>query len=186
MNITQVQGENEYNTGSDVSPCLDKKIKEGLCLCFPDDVETFSVTRAWHNTAPSWSLYSEDYDRVISHVGVVDRNIRVGDKVARIAGIQNVFVLPEFRGKGFCDALMNAAMVKAAEYGFDFGLLFCIPDIEKVYERSGWIKLPHSSIIATDESEREGTLPGKNIAMYFPLKLTTFPAGDIHLQGNDW
>ena len=81
---------------------------------------------------------------------------------------------------------MNAAMVKAAEYGFDFGLLFCIPDIEKVYERSGWIKLPHSSIIVTDESGRDGTLPGRNIAMYFPLNRQYFPVGDIHLQGNDW
>lgn len=179
MNITLVQER-------DVSRRLDEKIKESLCLCFPDDVATFSVTRAWHNTAPSWSLYSEDNDRIISHVGVVDRSIRVGDKVVRIAGMQNVFVSPEFRGKGFCDALMNAAMVKAAEYGFDFGLLFCIPDIEKVYERSGWIKLPPSSILVADESGKEGVLPGKNIAMYFPLKLSAFPVGDIHLQGNDW
>ena len=99
----------------------------------------------------------------------------------RISGMQNIFVLPEFRGKGFCDALMNAAMFKAVEHGFDFDLLFCIPDIEKVYERSGWIKVPHSIILVIDESGNDGILPGKNIVMYFPLKLSTFPAGDIHL-----
>lgn len=179
MNITLVQER-------DVGRGLDKKIKEGLCLCFPDDKGTFSVTRAWHNTAPSWSLYTEENNRIISHIGVVDRKIRVGDNVVRIAGIQNVFVLPEFRGKGFCDALVNAAMVKAAEYGFDYGFLFCIPEIEKVYRRCGWIKLPHTSILLTDESGKEGVLSGKNLAMFFPLKFNTFPAGDIHLQGNDW
>ena len=170
----------------DVSRDLDKRIKEGLCLCFPDDKETFSVTRAWHNTAPLWILYSDYNYSIISHVGVVDRNIRVGDQVVRIAGIQNVFVLPEFRGKGFCDVLMKEAMDKAAEYGFDYGFLFCIPEIEKVYERCGWIKLPDTSILLTDESGKDGVLPGKNVAMYFPLKFDTFPSGNIHLQGNDW
>jgi len=160
MNITLVRER-------DVSRDLDKRIMESLCLCFPDDKETFSVTRAWHNTAPLWILYSDFNYSIISHIGVVDRNIRVGDQVVRIAGIQNVFVL-------------------AAEYGFDYGFLFCIPEIEKVYERCGWIKLPDTSILLTDESGKDGVLPGKNIAMYFPLKFSTFPAGDIHLQGNDW
>ena len=91
-----------------------------------------------------------------------------------------------FRGKGFCDALMNAAMFKAVEHSFDFGLLFCISDIEKVDERSGWIKLSHSYMLFIDESVNDGILPGKNIAMYFPLKLSTYPTRDIHLQGNDW
>ncbi len=179
MNITLVQER-------DVSRELDKKIKEGLCLCFPEDKGTFSVTRAWHNTAPSWSLYSENNNRILSHVGVVDRNIRVGDKVVRIAGMQNVFVLPEYRGQGLCDALMKEAMNRAAEYGFDYGFLFCIPEIENVYRRCGWIKLPHTFIHLTDESGIDRVLSGKNIAMYFPLKINTFPAGDIHLQGNDW
>lgn len=163
-----------------------KNIKESLCLCFPDDQETFSVTRAWHNMVPSWSLYSEENNRIISHIGVVDRNIRVGDKVVRVAGMQNIFILPEFRGQGLFDVLMKEAMDKAADYGFDYGFLFCIPEIEKIYRQCGWFKLPHSSILLTGESGKERVLPGKNIAMYFPLKFDTFPAGGIHLQGNDW
>lgn len=179
MNITLVQEQ-------DISHALDKKIKESLCLCFPDDQGTFSVTRAWHNSVPSWSLYSEENNRIISHIGVVDRNIRIGDKVIRVAGMQNVFVLPEFRGQGLCGVLMKEAMDKAADYGFDYGFLFCIPEIEKVYVRCGWFKLPHISVLLTDESGKESVLPSNSIAMCFPLKFNMFPAGEIHLQGNDW
>lgn len=73
-------------------------------------------------------------------------------------------------------------MEKAAEYGF----FFCIPEFEKIYERCGWIKLPDASIILTDKSGKDGVLPHKKIANYFPLKFATLPARNIHLQGNDW
>ena len=41
----------------------------------------------------------ENKGEVIAHLGVVDRTIMVGDIPIRIAGIQGVIVLPEFRRK---------------------------------------------------------------------------------------
>ena len=145
MNITLV---NER----DIGPELDKKIKDSLCLCFPDDRVAFSLSRGWHNSFPAWSLYSEESNRIISHVGVIDRNIRIGDQMVRVAGMQNIFVLPEFRGKGLCDALMKEVTKRAGELGYDYGLLFCIPVIEKVYEQCGWANLPNKRIIHVDVS----------------------------------
>jgi predicted N-acetyltransferase YhbS len=170
----------------DIGPELDKKIITGLCTCFPYVQASFSVTRAWHNSVPSWSLYLEENSHIISHVGVVDRTIRIGDQLVRVAGMQNVFVLPEYRGKGLCDVLMKDAMNKAAEFTYDYGFLFCIPEIEKVYRRCGWSKLPNMSIVRVDESGQESVLSSKNIAMYYPLAKSEFPEGQIHLQGNDW
>lgn len=179
MNFTLVHERN-------ISQELDKKIKDGLCLCFPDDRVVYSNTRAWHNSVPVWSLYLEENGRLILHVGVIDRSISIGDRLVRVAGIQNVFVLPEFRGKGLCDAILNEAMVKAGDFAFDYGLLFCVPEIEKVYRRCGWYKLPNAPIIRVDESGKELLLPDKNIAMYYPLAKKEIPDGEIHLQGNDW
>lgn len=179
MNITLVQER-------DIGPELDKKIKDSLCLCFPDDRVAFSLTRAWHNSVPAWSLYSEENKRIISHVAVIDRTICIGDELVRIAGMQNIFVLPERRGNGLCDALMKEVTNRASELGYDYGLLFCVPEIEKVYGRCGWSKLPATPVIRVDESGKEWVLPGKNIGMYYPLDKNSFPTGDIHLQGNDW
>jgi hypothetical protein len=97
-----------------------------------------------------------------------------------------VFVLPDQRGKGLSDRVMVAAMKEAAAGHYDCGLLFCVPELEKVYARCGWKRLADVPVIRIDERRTEVPIPGKNIAMFYPLKVTEFPPGRIHLQGNDW
>jgi predicted acetyltransferase len=127
-----------------------------------------------------------DDDRVAAHVGIVDRGISAGGEQIRVAGIQNVFVLKNYRGQQLCDKIMDAAMKEAARRDFDAGLLYCIPELEKVYARCGWKSLPKENVIRVDENGDELALPDKNIAMFYPLKVKEFPGGTVHLQGNDW
>lgn len=171
---------------AEMSAGLDQAIKAGLCHCFPADREIFTKARAWHGSAPTWSVIAEDGEVIVAHVGLVDRVVKAGTRQLRVAGIQNVFVLPERRGQGLCDLVMNAAMQEAGRLGFDAGLLYCIPTLEKVYARCGWFLLPKADIIRMDEQGAEIPLPDKNIAMFHPLKVVEFPTGTIHLQGNDW
>jgi GNAT superfamily N-acetyltransferase len=49
---------------------------------------------------PAWNVIVEDAGMVVAHVGIIDRVIKAGNRQLRIAGIQNVFVLPEYRGQG--------------------------------------------------------------------------------------
>ena len=165
---------------------IDQMIKDGLCICFEPDVEVFSKTRAWHGSAPAWSIVIVDDDRVAAHVGIVDRVISAGGEQIRVAGIQNVFVLKNYRGQKLCDKIMDAAMKEAGRRDFDAGLLYCIPELEKVYARCGWQLLPKEDVIRVDENGDELALPDKNIAMFYPLKVKGFPVGTVHIQGNDW
>jgi predicted acetyltransferase len=112
--------------------------------------------------------------------------ILVGTKPLRIAGIQNVFTLPECRGLGYGKLVMDASMKEARRRDFDAGLLYCVPELEKLYAKCGWILLPREAIIRVDEKGTEIPLPEKNIAMFYPLSVRQFPSGRIHLQGNDW
>ncbi len=171
---------------AEINPELDAAIRKSLCLVFPDGISTFSKTRAWHGSVSSWTHCIENKGAVIAHLGVVDRSVLIGEKILRIAGIQGVIVLPEYRKKGLSDHLLAAAMNEAQRRGFDFGLLFCLPALEKVYARCGWHCLSQRNIIRVDDDGTEKPLPQKNIAMEYPLQLNTFPEGDIHLQGNDW
>ena len=171
----------------DMDADTDRAIREGLCVCFPEDAGVFCHTRAWHGSAPEWSVVMEDdAGCVVAHAGVVSRTIEVGGKPLKVAGIQNVFVIPEFRGRGFCDQVMSAAMRQAASGDYDCGLLFCVPALENVYARCGWKSLGDRETVRIDENGSEVPVPGKNIAMFYPLKATGFPAGLIHLRGNDW
>jgi predicted N-acetyltransferase YhbS len=170
----------------DIDETLDARIKTSLCRCFPDNSDTFGKTRAWHGSYPSFSIVMEDRDDIVAHVGIVDRTVRVGDTSLRVAGIQNVFVLADYRGQGLCDVVMTMAMQEAEIQRFDAGLLFCIPELEKVYARSGWNVLRADKTLRIDEMGNEVTLPEYNIAMVYPLQIKEFPLGAIHLMGNDW
>ena len=170
----------------DMTPALDAAIRRGLAVCFPEDAEAFSQTRAWHGSLAAWSVVLEHEGEVIAHAGVVDRTLRVGEREVRVAGVQNVYVLPEFRRRGLTSRLMEKAMTEAAARGFDVGLLFCVPELERVYLRSGWISLGPRETLRVDETGAEVPLPAKNIAMFHPLRQPNFPHGLIHLQGNDW
>jgi len=165
---------------------IDQSVRDGLCRCFPPDREIFSKSRGWHGSMPAWNVIMEDAGKVVAHVGIIDRVIRAGNQKLRVAGIQNVFVLPEYRGHGLSDRIMDACMLEAARLDFDTGLLYCVPALEKVYARCGWKLLPKELIIRIDEHGGEVALPDKNIAMFHPLKVLKFPAGTVHLQGNDW
>ncbi len=170
---------------TDMSPGLDAKIREGLCLCFPADAPVFQQTRAWHGSKPSYSIVLEEDNQVLAHVGVVDRMITVSDIGLHVAGVQNVFVRPEHRGKGLFGQVMRAAMSGAVRRDFDCGLLFCVPELEKVYAPWGWRGLGVREVIRIEDG-REIPIPGKNIALFYPIRITHFPGGLVHLQGNDW
>ena len=169
----------------EMTPELDRTIRELLCACFPPDVAFFSVARAWHNSAPAYSVIERREERIVGHVGVVVREIAVGGEPAVVAGIQNLAVAPDQRGAGVGPRLMTAAMTEAQRRGIPFGLLFCIPELERYYGHLGWTRLDITATML-DPEHGEVPIPGKNIAMVLPLAQQTWPVGNIFLQGMDW
>jgi len=166
-------------------PDLDAAIRGGLCRCFPPDVPVFSHTRAWHGSLPEYTVVACDGPTVAGHLGVVGRAISVGGQPLRAAGVQNVYVLPEYRGRQLTALLSQAAMDEAARRRYDVGLLFCVAELERVYAACHWQGLGRRDVVRVEDG-REIPLPGKNITMVYPLARAHFPAGLIHLGGNDW
>ena len=164
----------------------DQSIRDGLCECFPPDTEIFSKSRFWRGIPPSWSVVIEEDLAVLAHVGIVERRIRVGGEQVSVAGPQNVFILPGHRARGFFPKIMRVSMEEAKRLGHDFGLLFCVPQLEKIYGFCKWKLVTGRKTTRVDEDGNEVDVPSKNLAMFFPLARPDFPDGDIHLQGNDW
>lgn len=169
-----------------IGPAQDAAIRAGLCACFPPDREVFSRTRAWHGSHPAWSVLAVEEDALIAHAGIVERQVLVGQEHIRVAGVQNVFVLPEYRGLGLFRQVMSAALEEAHKRGLDFGLLFCAPDIGRKYARQGWRLLEDRGVTRVDQQRRPQPLPAKNVTMFYPLAGRDLPPGDLHLLGNDW
>jgi hypothetical protein len=164
----------------------DAAIRTALCRCFPPDYEVFSKTRAWHGTLPTWTVLVEHEDLVIAHAGIVEREILVGQEPIRAAGVQNVLVVPEYRGSKLFLQIMSAAMDEAGRRYLDLGILFCTPDLARIYAWVGWQLLEERHVVRIDDNGQPQPLPQKNVTMFYPLVRADFPPGDIHLQGNDW
>jgi predicted N-acetyltransferase YhbS len=169
----------------EVSEELDLAIRQLLCRCFPADADAFSRNRAWHDSAPSYSVVYCENDDVLGHIGIVVRVVRCGDVQVTVAGVQNMCVAPERRHTGLSQQLMTAALSEARLRGLSFGLLFCVPELETFYQRQGWSRTNEPATML-DETGQAAPIPGKNIAMFIELASQPFPPGPIDLQGRDW
>ncbi|GMV98558.1 MAG: GNAT family N-acetyltransferase [Phycisphaerae bacterium] len=165
---------------------LDAEIRRGLCACFPTDAAAFSTTRAWHGSGPAFSVVLEEGSVVVAHVGVVDRTIDLDGRALRVAGVQNVYVLPEHRGRWLADQVMAAAMNEAGRTGYDCGLLFCVPRLTRLYARQGWRLLEGVDVTCLGPTGRDEPLPGQNVAMWYPLRVRELTGRRMHLCGADW
>jgi GNAT superfamily N-acetyltransferase len=163
----------------------DQSIKDGLCICFPEDIAEYSETRSWNGYDPYLTVVLVRKRKVVAHAAVIDTEIRVGTSKIRIAGIMNVFVLPALRNRGLAGRVMNASVREAAYRDFYFGLLFCKSELEDVYLVSGWKTLENRAITRV-VGGRNLPMRKNIIAMYHPLRQKEPPPGDIHLQGNEW
>ncbi len=168
-----------------MSGACDRAIRKLLCRCFPVDRLHFATSRAWHGSSAAFTVIAPCKGQLIGHVGVVERTIGAGQRLWRVGGIQNVCVDPAQRGRGLVEALMGRAMEQVKKRGMEAGVLFCIPALERVYQRCGWQTLRGARVTRLDEQGRALPLPGRNITMVYPLA-GKLAAGNIHLRGNDW
>ncbi len=165
---------------------VDKKIRSLLCHCFPNSKGYFSKKRSWNDVAPAYSLLFEENKKIHGHVGVILRTIQAVEEKIKIAGIQSLAVFKTLRGTGLAKELMVEAMEVALSKGIEFGLLFCVPELEKYYKKLGW-KTVSEPVIMLDPHGNKVSIPSKNICMVIALKKKKpFPKGPIDIKGRDW
>lgn len=170
---------------SEISAELDREIRSLLCECFPADAGEFSQHRAWHDSIPAYSVIARDAGDLVGHIGIVEREVRVGNQSLLVAGVQNFCVRASHRGAGLSAELMRLALAEAAARSIPFGLLFCLPELERIYAWMGWTTID-AAVDMRDENGHRAPLPGKNIAMIACLTPHRFPGGHIDLMGRDW
>ena len=168
-----------------MTDAMDKAIRQLLCRCFPADAEVFARSRAWHGSAPAFSVVCRETDATVGHVAIVVRTVACGGEPVTVAGVQSMCVAPERRGTGLAQALLSRAIDESVGRGLEFGLLFCAPALQPFYGAQGW-RMSDQPITMTDEDGHRSPIPEKNIAMLIELASRPFPAGPLDLGGGDW
>lgn len=77
-----------------------------------------------------------DEGRLVASTALWPNEVRIGDIVLRVGGINLVGTLPDYRRLGLGERLMQAAQARMADLGCHIGLLST--DIANWYRRFGW------------------------------------------------
>ena len=170
---------------SSISAALDAELRGFLLCCFGAGATAFAQSRHWHDSAPAYSVTARREGTLAAHAGIIVRDVRAGGRPVRVYGIQNMGVRPEARGTGAGLLVLEAAAREAARRGIPFGMLFCVPALERYYRRDGW-ETRHVLVRMDYNGQTDIPIPGKNVCMIKRLTAEAFPDGGIHLQGADW
>lgn len=102
----------------------------------------FHATRAAYQNRdpfykPEFSRIAKFNGRIVSHVSVVEKHLRIGSAVVKVGGIGDVFTHPEHRGKHLTHILMEDSIRYMAANRFPLSMLYGIMNF---YHKFGYIE----------------------------------------------
>ncbi len=91
---------------------------------------------------PEFCFIAKENGKVVSHISITVREVKIGGSVVRLAGISDVCTDKDYRGLGLSKQLMLNAIDYMKKNGFAFSLLYGIPNY---YHKFGYIEsIPES------------------------------------------
>ncbi len=103
----------------------------------------FNLYKEYGEDIPSDPFYDKEMSkvievdgRIVSHIDVVDRQMRIGSCSVRMGGIGGVVTHPDYRKRNFARILMNECIDLMTSREFDVSMLFGIPNF---YPKFGYV-----------------------------------------------
>jgi len=126
-------------------------------------------------------------DRLVGHVSITKRKVVCDSKEYLVGGVGDVIITKQNRKKGFGKKIMEETNEVLKKRGFDLGLLFCHPNLDKFYTKSGWKKKRKGKVYAVKHGKKEDL----RRTFFLPLKLsekeiTYWEIEDVHIGKGDW
>ncbi len=176
-----------YNE-EEITQELDARIRENLCVSFPHNAWYFKDARGWKGTFPTWSVIGLDSDdNPVVHCGVVERTVTIENKPYKAFGVQNVYVLEAYRGKGLARKMITLVEEEALQRNIGFGLLFARPHVAGLYTSLGWTQVEAKVVLLDTVNKQEFTREFVHDALYYKaVHSEPLPSGTIHFNGLDW
>jgi aminoglycoside 2'-N-acetyltransferase I len=119
---------------------------------------------------------------IVSQVGILVREVCVGEQKIRVGGVGGVATHPGYRRHGYAGLLLWASEQFMRDLGLPFGLLVCGEERKSYYASFGWQPIDNRTIFQNQGKDRE--MDG--VMMMLPLKDETWPDGLLNLNGKPW
>src|SRR5437588_10957111 len=128
-------------TPEDIESILDLLTEYGLPRSY---FEPFYLNDASYRPEHSWVV--ERNGRLLSHLRIYDRWIRVGRAKLHIAGVGNVITARGARGRGYSGQIMRAMLPVLNQERYAYSLLWT--HIPHLYGRYGWVPIEQELVRA--------------------------------------
>jgi len=133
---------------------------------------------------PQWRILVRRNGELVSHVGLLEREVQVGDLRVSVGGVCGVVTRPDRRGCGYAGrALRRAEDFMRGDVGLDFGMLTCKHEMKSFYTRCGWRASKHQAICQLPSGP--GVIDG-HVTMVLECSDVRWPPGSIDLLGTPW
>ena len=166
-----------YLADKNVDIQTDKKIRDLLIACFPDQA-VFTRQRFYHEM-PAHRWFIMQNDQMIAHVALHEKEIKVEYNKIKIGGIAEVAVHPDARGRGYVRLLLKTAHEWLTKNGYSFSMLF---GDKNVYTSSGY-SIVESLFHYYKPDKKEWVTEIIDCAMVANLENKKWPDGLIDLDG---
>jgi predicted GNAT family N-acyltransferase len=175
---------------------VDVQVKIERAAAVPDEVHRLLKTSterefghveivAQHVWAePTWLVLGCEGDRIVSFLGIVDRDATADEQPVHLFGLSNVVTEPSERNRGHSRRLNMAAIeLMTAQDPAAFGLLFCADPLVSFYGALGW--QVHTGRVVV--SQPSGDRPWTSNCMFHALGRTQgLDTHELHLRGLPW
>ena len=164
----------------DLTPADDAQIAGLMARCFDTDFGGRSFFQQRHHLR----LVLRDGSKIIAHMALDFRAIRIGQDLCDVVGLAEVGTDPDYRGQGLASVLMNAAIDEAKASFADFFVLF---GDRPLYAGSGFRRVPNDAIYVTMEGARTGEVVERSTQALMVLPVGEKSWGDavvVDLMGH--
>jgi len=165
------------------SPQLNQMVEDLDKLAFVDDDPNEPILKGIEWSSSDWMGLAMLGDQLVAQLGILKREILVGDQSITVAGVGGVATHPDWQKRGFASQLLQAAQIFMCDaLKVPFGLLVCGEETEHFYANCGWKRVAQA--LHYHQNGQLRMLP--SIVMILPLSDQVWPEGEIDLCGLPW
>jgi GNAT superfamily N-acetyltransferase len=138
----------------------------------------------WQDWAsPTMRFLGKEDNRVVSTVGLIQREILVEGIPYRIGGVGGVATRPDRQKLGYAGRLLTETKrFMNDDPWYEYGMLFCDPKRIPYYQKSGYERISNSLYVRR-ESDRQ-LFPDPCLVL--DLRGNIFPPGEVDCMGLPW
>jgi aminoglycoside 2'-N-acetyltransferase I len=151
---------------------------------YPPEVAASLPGKSVTWASPQWSLLLWEQEELVTHAGLLVREILQDGTMRRIGGIGGVATHPAKQGRGFASqAMREAAKRFDTDFAVSYALLFCRSQLVPFYERLLWKPFMGKVFVDQPEGKVEFTVNG---AMVLDVREPAPKSGTLDLNGLPW